>query len=562
MPLIKTKISSKIYIWTAVAFVVGFAALVRIYRADWGLPYLYYWDEPQTASTALRMLKTGNFNPYFYNYGTLSIYINYIVDVFHYLYLMGQPESVGPFLNSLDQIKTFADTKWPWTISHPSFYYWNRLTNVAFGVASVGLTFLIAQKVICNKWAAVIAALFFSSINPHIEFSALVTPDVPAGFFVLAATFLSLRFLDAYDTKFLIYSLICVGCAIATKYNSGLAILMPALALAVAYLKNRQSFNSRCWIYLVLVPIATFFVCMPFALLDSASFLSGLGFELRHYKIHGHGPFSSIPGIRHIKFQAHQIYSQIGFIGALGATLGLLACANRPKLLFVLVLPLAHFFYMTTMKVNFHRNFLIIYPFIAVSYAAAMWMLWQWFQSLKHKGGSASIWSSWVIRSLPALLIIAMLVHVVLMAQFAMSESKKVRQVVDSRTELIDHLNSLAPKTPIKIPNELRIHEQDLRKLKYPYQLLPLNEIISGCIGADPNTVVILPDRIEAGYEANDEEKRLGDRYPRQIKGVDLGRAKLSLGQGHLSLEKFSVNPKLYVFEGPLISSMLLTCEN
>jgi hypothetical protein len=549
-------------IFYAMLVIVGWIAFAtRFDRIEWGFPYLYYWDEPQTASTALRMLKTGNFNPYFYNYGTLPIYINYVVDVFHYLYLMGQPDTAPSYLNSLFDIKTWFDTKWQWTISHPSFYYWNRATNVAFGVTSVALTFLIAKNVIGNRWAALIAALFFSSINPHIEFSALVTPDVPAGFFVLAATYLSLRFLDTHETNFLTYSLICVGCAIATKYNSGLAFLMPALAVVVAYFKDRHAFNARWLLYLVLVPTGTFFVCMPFALLDSASFLSGLGFELRHYKIQGHGPFSSVPGIRHIKFQAHQIYSQIGFLGVLGAVLGLLAGVKRPKLLFIVVLPLAHFFYMTTMKVNFHRNFLVIYPFIAVSYAAAVWMLWQWLQVLKPKGESVGNWSRWALSSLPALLVITLLVHVGMMAKFAMSESTKIRKVVDSRTELINHLNALAPKAPIKIPNELRVHQQDLRKLKYPYQLLPLKEIISGCPINSVEGLAVVPDRLEAGYEATEEEKKLADWYPQQIKAINLSLAKSHLGNGHVSLDKFSVNPKLYVIDEKLLAPRRLSCN-
>jgi hypothetical protein len=554
-------------IFYAMLLIVGWIAFVtRFDRAEWGFPYLYYWDEPQTASTALRMLKTGNFNPYFYNYGTLPIYINYVVDIFHYLYLMGQPETAPAYLNSLADIKTSLETKWSWTISHPSFYYWNRLTNVIFGVASVGLTFLIANNVVGNRWAALFAALFFASINPHIEFSALITPDVPAVFFVLAATFLSLRFLDTYETKFLIFSLVCVGCAIATKYNSGLVLLMPVLAVVVVYFKSRQSksrqsFNARWWLYLLLVPIVTFFVCMPFALLDSASFLSGLGFELRHYKIHGHGPFSSIPGIRHIKFQANQIYGQIGFLGALGAALGLLACVKRPKLLFVLLLPLAHFFYMTTMKVNFHRNFLVIYPFIAVSYAATTWIFWQWLQSLKLKSESASLLRGVMLSSLPMLLVTVMLGHVVLMAHLAMNESKKIRQVVDSRTALINQLNALAPIAPIKIPNELRVHEQDLRKLKYPFQLLPLKEIISGCSGNAKEALVILPDRLEAGYEATEEEKKLAELYPIWIKIIDLAGAKVVLGQSHTSLEKFSVDPKLYVTDYKVLAPLGLGCS-
>ena len=37
---------------------------VRFLGIGFGLPYLHHWDEPQAASTALRILKTGDYNPH------------------------------------------------------------------------------------------------------------------------------------------------------------------------------------------------------------------------------------------------------------------------------------------------------------------------------------------------------------------------------------------------------------------------------------------------------------------------------------------------------------------
>jgi hypothetical protein len=51
--------------------VLVFSLCVRIFQAGEGLPYTYHWDEPQIASTALHMLKTGDFNPHLFNYGSL-----------------------------------------------------------------------------------------------------------------------------------------------------------------------------------------------------------------------------------------------------------------------------------------------------------------------------------------------------------------------------------------------------------------------------------------------------------------------------------------------------------
>jgi 4-amino-4-deoxy-L-arabinose transferase-like glycosyltransferase len=417
--------------WLIFVVIFAFAYLIRASRADWGLPYLYYWDEPQTASTALRILKTGNFNPWFFNYGTLPIYINYFVDVFHYLYLMGQPPTAVAFLTSFADIKTVGDTKWIWTISHPSFYYWNRFTTVIFGTASVWLTFLIARNVFANKWVGLIAALFIASIIPHAQFSALITPDIPMGFFVLATTYFCLRFIDGRQTKYFALALACVGCGFATKYNSILAVLMPALSLVVLYLQERKKFEPKWLIMLPVVPTISFFICMPYAYIDPASFLSGMGFELRHYKILGHGEFTVGAGIRHIRFQAAEILNNIGIIGAAGVVLGLFASIKNPKLLFISIFPLAYFFYMTTTIINFHRNFLVLYPFIAVGYAGAVLVAWRmgnWFATLagpKMQGTTSSPTASKSVFSI--LLGVLFVVNVNIMAYWALQDTIKVK---------------------------------------------------------------------------------------------------------------------------------------
>jgi len=133
--------------------VVLLAFGIRAMRSREGLPYLHNYDEPQTAGAALRMMQTGDFNPHFFNYGSLSIYLNLVVDVLHYFYLMGQPEGAGPFLRDLGEIKTQFDADWHWTISHPSFYLWNRWLTAALGAGCVWLAYL-AGKEIRAKWAA------------------------------------------------------------------------------------------------------------------------------------------------------------------------------------------------------------------------------------------------------------------------------------------------------------------------------------------------------------------------------------------------------------------------
>src|SRR6476620_1559765 len=54
--------------------ILAAAFVLRGMQAWFGMPYLHYWDEPQTAYTALNIIKSGDPNPHFFRYGSLLIY--------------------------------------------------------------------------------------------------------------------------------------------------------------------------------------------------------------------------------------------------------------------------------------------------------------------------------------------------------------------------------------------------------------------------------------------------------------------------------------------------------
>jgi hypothetical protein len=534
----------------AIGAVVTFAFLVRLYRIDLGLPYLYHWDEPQTAGTALQMLKTGTLNPHFFNYGSLPIYIAYFVDIFHYLYLMGQPVTANAYMTALSEIKTWADTQFGWTISHPSFYYWNRFVNVLFGVGSIFLTYQVSKILFNKKWIALVAAFFLSCVASHVEYSAIISPDMPVVFFVLAVTLCSLKFLNQGKTKYLILSLVFSGCAMATKYNSALLVMLPLFAVLLRYVSSRQTFDGKWLVMVPLIPVATFFVCMPYAFLDSASFLSGLGFELRHYKVLGHDPYTSIPGIRHIRFQFQAFVENIGLLGVVVSAVGLLAAIRKPQLLFVLMFPLAYFFYMTTMKVNFHRNFILIYPFIAILYGAALGIFYSSIEWILIRLKIATVQDRTKLKILCLILPLVLTVYVGRMASVEWHKTKEIKNSVDSRSVLVHKINALDTTPVIYVPNEIRMHIQDLRKFKYPYKLVPLQTLFD-CTDIPNGSIAIIPAQVESGGPADD---KLAAFYSKAMATVPISSARLQAGSGVTRLSLFSVDPKLFVFDAQTLA--------
>ena len=128
--------------------ILAAAFALRGMQAWFGMPYLHYWDEPQTASTALNIIKSGDLNPHFFHYGSLLIYACVLADFVYYFFAHDLSLSSSLHLDSISDVVTNADTNWPWTISHPQFYVADRFLIVLFGVGTVAVTYLIGARLL------------------------------------------------------------------------------------------------------------------------------------------------------------------------------------------------------------------------------------------------------------------------------------------------------------------------------------------------------------------------------------------------------------------------------
>jgi hypothetical protein len=61
---------SKIYLYLLVVLVI--ATGIRLLGIRYGLPYTLHTDEPTIVDRALRILRTGDYNPHFFNYGSFN----------------------------------------------------------------------------------------------------------------------------------------------------------------------------------------------------------------------------------------------------------------------------------------------------------------------------------------------------------------------------------------------------------------------------------------------------------------------------------------------------------
>jgi 4-amino-4-deoxy-L-arabinose transferase-like glycosyltransferase len=187
---------------TLVAIVVV-AAVLRFWSLGAGIPFAIGDDEPQVMNRSLAMVKTGDFNPRFYDYPGLYLYVQCGVIVTRFL----AGATAGEF-RSLDQAHS------------PDFYLWGRAVTALLGTATVVLVFFIG-----TRWGTrhgLLAASLMAVMPLHVRESHFVLTDVPVTFFVTLTFLMALRAHEHPRAMALFWAGAAAGLAAATKYPGAL----------------------------------------------------------------------------------------------------------------------------------------------------------------------------------------------------------------------------------------------------------------------------------------------------------------------------------------------------
>lgn len=248
------------------------AFLLRLLGIGWGLPnelhhQSYHPDEYLLLVYAVGSLDLphGVWNPGFYNYGSLWLYVMHLVSVFLTGWGLAPEGSVAVIQLGC------------------------RVVSAGMGAATVSLCYLIGARV-WRPAAGITAALLLLVAPGHVVHSRFHTVDVPATFFVACAMLLAVKVLQEEEfrraARFALWGCAIAGLAAAVKYNMVLVLLCPLLALML-----RSMPRQRKAMYAVLGLIScvvAFLVTTPGAILASEQFLRDVLFEMRHVK-EGHG---------------------------------------------------------------------------------------------------------------------------------------------------------------------------------------------------------------------------------------------------------------------------------
>ena len=318
----------------------------------WGLPddrhyFSYHPDEIFLLLPSFGFTQ-GDWNPHFFNYGTLYIYLVGIPAVL--LHLVPDPSIFPAGLRPL--------------------YEQGRATTAMLGTLTVALLYLALRR--HDKPLAPVSAALLAVCPLHVLHRCYATVDVPATFFLTLAYWAALSGSQRPDAKMGALTGLTVGLAAATKYNSGL-FLIPALV--APYLAPPFRASIAWWISLPLGGLVGFLIGCPYA--GGTEFWNGLRFEAEHMRIGGTLAFVGT-GSGWTYHLLHGLPTGLGFPLLGAAILGIAVAVCRPHRgpRLALLWTITYLGMIGAAREHFIRYLVPLAPFVCVIAAAGLTWLW------------------------------------------------------------------------------------------------------------------------------------------------------------------------------------------
>ncbi len=351
------------------ALVLLVAAWLRAPFITAGVPFFSLEDEAHHFQRTVQMVKTGSFNPEYFNKPSFHFYLRMPVVAAAFVSAVKAGE-----IRRVDQMVTRSTAPrggWAFTVSHPRILLWNRAFGVVLGLLAVALTFALARA-LGGRDAMAIGAASLAAVSPALAADAAkVGVDTPMVVMSLLAMWLALRLQNQFTLGRLVAASLIAGLAFSTKYNA-----LPIVGLPLVVCLVSRQFSAGAIGLALTMPVAGFLLGSPFALIELPRFLNEMAFETWHYGTAGHGAATGEPGLSQAWFYVTWFASRRGLgvvavLLAVGGTAALAARRDRRALIF-LFFPVLFFLLMADQKVNFVRNVLVLLPVIAVLAALAV----------------------------------------------------------------------------------------------------------------------------------------------------------------------------------------------
>ncbi|HEU5098034.1 MAG TPA: glycosyltransferase family 39 protein [Roseiflexaceae bacterium] len=256
----------------AIALIVLAALALRLWGLRGGLPYVDHPDEPNPINYVVRMLRTGDLNPHFFQKPSLYIYL--LLGVLSIHYRLGFQSGLYGALDQMT-ITTHSYT----TI--PGFFVWGRVLTVVLGGMTVAGVYVLGRR----AWglaAGLIGALFLAVSQFHIQHSQYVTTDVASALFVLLSFICAIALAREGRWRDYLLAGALAGMAASTKYNAAV-IVLPIAAAHLLCWGRRSLVRGARLVGAAAATVAGFLLGTPYALLSWPEFYRGVAGQVAAY---------------------------------------------------------------------------------------------------------------------------------------------------------------------------------------------------------------------------------------------------------------------------------------
>jgi 4-amino-4-deoxy-L-arabinose transferase-like glycosyltransferase len=327
------------------------AALLRLWALGQGVPFAVQVDEPEVLLRAVRMMRTGDLNPHFYDYPTLYMYLQAVVAALRFL--------IGAMRG-----------EWAALAQAPpeAFYVSARALTALFGTATVWIVYRVGVR--WDARTGLLAAVMFAVMPLHVRESHFVLTDVPATFFVMLTLLLALRAHERATLSAFALAGAAAGLAAGTKYNGGLAILIPLVACLMTPASRPSRRVALAWI--VAAAAIAFLVVAPYTVLDLPTFLNQFARLSGEYRTPRGGEPIWILYLKHLRIALDWGGSAIVIGGLILGLWRTVVGPDRPKWALLTLFPLVYFRFVSNQNIVFARYLLPMLPFLSLLAAAAL----------------------------------------------------------------------------------------------------------------------------------------------------------------------------------------------
>ncbi len=358
----------------ALGLVLLLALGLRLWGLSFGLPYVIQPDEPSVEDRALAMWLGGDLNPHYFVYPSLYYDLQA-------LWALVTGHVAGLFYP--DALRH--------PLAHKSLYYLSgRLLTALLGTLTVFGAYLAGR--VFSVRLGLMAALFLAAAAQHVQQSHYITVDAPTALFTVLTALFALRALrdlrsapvgvmapdDALEASafqcraraYLLAAGVAAGLAAGTKYNAGVALLLP---LAAILLGGAWSWMKRLALMgaVAVACAATFLLTTPFAVLDPTPFLTSLRVVSQHYATGHPGAEGTDNVLWYLLYLGREgLLPALTVLAVAGAAVAPLRYRRAGLLLLAFALP--YYALLCSTYVRFDRNLLPLLPFLALLAAAGV----------------------------------------------------------------------------------------------------------------------------------------------------------------------------------------------